>query len=141
MPSCFRISEAAALALHTAGMLADSADAVVSTPAFAAQLSVSENHLAKVHQRLTHAGITAAVRGPSGGFRLAKPASAIRLIEIVEAVDGPLEPSQCLLGRPTCLRANCLLGGLSDSINAQVLDFLNSTTVADLGAAGKLDGA
>jgi len=130
--TCLRISEAGALALHTVGVLAGTPDALASNKDIAASLGVSEHHLAKVHQRLVAAGIARAVRGPSGGFRLARPASEITLLEIVEAVEGPFRPDQCLLGRPACSRAGCVLGKISSSINRQVTDFLAATTAESL---------
>jgi Rrf2 family protein len=132
MSTCLRISEAGALALHTVGILASSVDKLVSNQEIAARLKVSEHHLAKVHQHLVKAGIARAVRGPSGGFALARPASEITLLEIVEAVEGPLRPSQCLLGRPKCAKDNCVLGALSSSINKQVESFLTNTRADSL---------
>ena len=135
MSSFMRISEAASLALHTVGMLAEEPDDVIATREIASRLAVSENHLAKVHQRLSRAGIVTAVRGPAGGFRLARPAADIKLIEVVEAIDGSCRPSQCLLGRPLCRRSSCMLGGLSDAINRHVIEFLSKTSVAQLGSS------
>jgi Rrf2 family protein len=102
-------------------------------------LQVSEHHLAKVHQKLVRHGLLKAERGPSGGFVLAKPANKIKLIEIVEAIDGPFNPSQCLLGREHCDSDCCLLGQMSNSINDQIRTFLNETTADKLWiATGKL---
>ena len=132
MYSFLRISEASALALHTVGVIARNPDAKVSNLDIASRLAVSEHHLAKVHQRLVHCGILHAVRGPSGGFQLARPATAITLMEIVEAVEGPFAPSQCLLGRPKCQSDCCVLGVVSNSINEQVREFLVTTTADKL---------
>jgi Rrf2 family protein len=138
MYSFLRISEASALALHTVGVIAAksadaaNADAKISNQDISLRLTVSEHHLAKVHQKLVHAGILTAVRGPAGGFQLSRPASEITLMEIVEAVEGPFAPSQCLLGRPRCQSDNCILGGMSQAINSQVRDFLTGTTADKL---------
>ncbi|MEV1006734.1 Rrf2 family transcriptional regulator [Streptomyces sp. NPDC049881] len=51
--------------------------------------------LAKQLQALVRAGVLAATTGPRGGFRLARPASAISLLDVVEAVDGPASPYEC----------------------------------------------
>lgn len=136
MTPCLRISEAAALALHTVELLAGSVGVLVPNSQLAARLQVSEHHLAKVHQRLVRSGIARAVRGPSGGFSLARPAAEIKLLEVVEAVEGPFRPHQCLLGRPLCRREQCVLGAFSSSINQQVRDFLQNTSVADLAHQG-----
>lgn len=134
MTPLLRISEAAALALHTVQVLAAHPERRISTQQIAEQLAVSEHHLAKVHQRLVRAGILEATRGPGGGFALARDAAEIRLIEVYEAVEGPLTTCRCLLGRPVCARSDCLLGALSDQINRLVGEFLRTTTVAALTA-------
>jgi Rrf2 family protein len=132
MLSYLRISEAAALALHTLGQLAKSDGRSITNIEIAEKLDVSEHHLAKVHQKLVRAGILKAVRGPSGGFRLASPASEIRLIDAVEAVEGSFAPHECLLGRPKCVAPDCVMGKLSRTVNEEVRNFLTSTTVAQL---------
>ncbi|MGO8671659.1 MAG: RrF2 family transcriptional regulator, partial [Capsulimonadaceae bacterium] len=107
-------------------------DAMVSNRDVAEGLQVSVHHMAKVHQRLVRAGLLTAIRGPHGGFRLGRPAASIRLIDVVEAIEGPFQPEQCLLGRPKCQRTGCILGKLSDSINQQVNEFLTNTTADQL---------
>jgi Rrf2 family protein len=49
-----------------------------------------ERFLVKVLTPLARAGVLESVRGPCGGFRLARPAKGITLLEVVEAVDGPV---------------------------------------------------
>ncbi len=126
------ISEAASLALHTMRELACQPQRLVSTQEIAGDLSVSEHHLAKVHQRLARAGLIRSVRGPKGGFQLDRDAKAITLREVYEAMEGPVGPHRCLLGRRECGRVNCLLGGLTERVTREVLDFFDQTTVADL---------
>ena len=139
MYSFLRISEASALALHSVGVLARHGDTKTSNLELSSALAVSEHHLAKVHQRLVHANVLKAVRGPSGGFRFARPANEITLMEIVEAIEGPFSPSQCLLGREQCQSECCILGKMSTSINDLVRDFLNNTTADKLATmAGEL---
>jgi Rrf2 family protein len=54
------------------------------------ELGVSEKFLLKLLHPLARAGMLQSVRGPHGGFRLAKPARDITLLEVVEAVAGPI---------------------------------------------------
>jgi Rrf2 family protein len=52
-------------------------------------------YLAKQLQALTRAGILAATTGPRGGFRLARAPKDVTMLQIVEAVDGPVAPYEC----------------------------------------------
>lgn len=52
-------------------------------------------YLAKQLQLLARAGVLSATTGPRGGFRLARPASEITLLEIVEAIGGAFSPYEC----------------------------------------------
>lgn len=132
MQNLINFSEAVNLAFHTVGILAGSEETYVRTSTIAELLDVSEHHLQKVHQRLAKMGIVRAVRGPKGGFCLNKPANSITLLEIYEAMEGPLHPNRCLLGRPNCQRQNCLLGTMVDQVNAIVLANLRTITVDQL---------
>lgn len=140
MNGILAISDAASLALHTAGLLA--ADPARRRPVreIAALLGVSQAHLAKVLQRLARAGLVHSVRGPAGGFVLRRAADEVTLLEVYEAVMGPLHPSPCLLGRPTCSAAGCVLGGLLRRVDAEVRTYLEGTRLSAL-AALRLDGA
>jgi Rrf2 family protein len=51
---------------------------------------IPERYLLKVLRRLVTAGLLHSAKGPNGGYRLARPAKSITLLEVVEAVDGPV---------------------------------------------------
>jgi len=135
MPPLLKISDAVSLAFHTMGVLADHKDVCLSTKEIAEQLLVSEHHLQKVHQRLAKMGLIRAVRGPKGGFQLNKAAEKITLLEIYEAVEGPLIPSQCFLGREKCAREHCVLGQMNDQVNVLVMNYFKKVTVDKLNSA------
>lgn len=69
-------------------------------PARAMQISESTGvpveYLRKVLQRLTRARLVASERGRGGGFRLARPADRITLLDIVEAIEGPVDEAAFL---------------------------------------------
>lgn len=131
MPSALKTSEAAALGLHASAMLAAEPKRPLSCQEMASALRVSAHHLSKVLQRLARAGVVVAARGPKGGFTLGRPAQDISLLEVYEAVDGPLALSPCLFHKPAC-NGTCMLGGLLSSVNKQVEETLRNTRVADL---------
>ena len=64
----------------------------------------------KLMQRLTGAGLLTSVRGSAGGFRLTRPAAAISLADIIEAVEGPIAMTTCVDAKVgSGLRDNCAL--------------------------------
>lgn len=79
----------AAAARHRCG-------ARLSATTLAAETGIPLPTAQKVLQRLAQAGLVASVRGAGGGFRLTRPAAAINLADIVEAVEGPIGLTACV---------------------------------------------
>ena len=124
------ISEAYSLALHATAMVASGGEQErVTSRRIASELGVSEAHLSKVLQRLARAGILKSFRGPGGGFSLIRPAHDLTLLDIYEAVEGPLRLDDCLLGTRICGGRSCLFDGLIAKVNGQFKDYLARTTV------------
>lgn len=139
MHNLLNFSEALALAFHTMGIFAAHPDRLIRAGEIARALNVSENHLQKVNQRLAKAGLIRAVRGPKGGFCLNRRADGISLLEVYEAIEGPLIRNQCILGRPACISPHCILGQLTDGVHGMVSDFFREQTVAGLAHEGFRD--
>ena len=83
-------------AIHSATMLAALPDGgVLSAAALAEFHGVSTSYLLKHLQALSRAGIALTVPGPKGGYRLAKAAEKITLLDVVLAVEGPEPAFRC----------------------------------------------
>jgi len=132
MPSVLKISEAATLALHATVLFLQNPGRPLQTRAMAEAIQCSSAHLSKVMQQLARAGYVAAVRGPKGGFMLAKPERKLSLLWILEAIDGPIGEGGCLLNPPLCDGRECLFGALSTEVTALVRKRLSEATVAEL---------
>jgi Rrf2 family protein len=133
MESILRISEAANLAIHAMVYLLRLEESkTVAVAEIAGDLSVSKDHLGKVLQRLNKVGLVHSKRGPKGGFSLGTRASSITLLQILEAVEGPIGRAACLLGRRICGEGGCILGDLVGSVNHQVHEYLSGTTLGDM---------
>lgn len=94
--------------------------------------SVSPSFLAKIFQQLRKAGLVASHRGTKGGFRLRLSPKYIRLRDIIEAAQGPITVTSNGNGRshsPSPLDAIC------GKIDAQIVETLEETSLADLGGA------
>jgi Rrf2 family protein len=125
-------SEAASLGLHAAVMLADRPDERHTVPELADGLGASEAHLSKVMQTLARAGLVTSTRGPKGGFQLARPASDVSLLDVYEAIEGPVEDAACPFGRPICGRHACIFGGFLSEFDARFRDYMATTTLDQL---------
>ncbi|NLS93322.1 MAG: Rrf2 family transcriptional regulator [Planctomycetaceae bacterium] len=132
MGNLIRISEPASLALHAAALLARQTDGRIANQEIAAALQVSGHHLAKVMQQLVRAGIVQSTRGPHGGFTLALAPEDITLLQLFEAVEGPLGDAECLLRQQVCDGADCLVGELVHAVHSHVRQYLADTTLARL---------
>jgi Rrf2 family protein len=61
------------------------------------EVNVPESFLAKVLQILTRAGMITSKRGPDGGFTLPDSSRQLTILDIVTAVDGPVQLNSCLI--------------------------------------------
>jgi Rrf2 family protein len=137
MASIVHLSEGANLALHAVMRLAQDPHALLDTRSLAGELGGSVAHLSKVLQRLQRAGILASVRGPAGGFRLARPPADVTLLQVYELIEGPLEIRDCLLDTPMRCPGHCLFGDFLRSTGTRFRDLMTRTTLADLMGAGR----
>ncbi len=127
--SILRVSEALSLALHATAYLASGNQRPRRVKEIARRIQASEAHLSKVLQALTRAGILKALRGPKGGYSLAKKPEEITLLEIYEVIHGPLKEQKCLYERPLCGGDNCILGDLISQVTQLVRHHLRHTTL------------
>jgi Rrf2 family protein len=126
------ISEAASVGLHAMALLAARAERRWTNQDTAEVLAASVHHVAKVMQRLVRAGLVDSAAGPGGGFRLARAAGRIKLLEVYEAIEGPLGEPECLLSRRICPGKDCLLGEMIHGVDEAIRGFLTKTTLVSL---------
>jgi len=75
------------------------------------------------------------VRGPGGGYVLAKPASQLRISEVVQAVEEPMKMTRCDKHTPAgCMTtgSRCMTHDLWEGLENHIFKYLNSITVADV---------
>ncbi|WP_095012380.1 RrF2 family transcriptional regulator [Tsuneonella mangrovi] len=79
----------------------------VSAGKLASETGLPAPTVAKLVSRLTAAGLLRSVRGAHGGLQLARPAAAITLADIVEAVEGPIALAACVEGDDCAIDHDC----------------------------------
>ena len=102
---------------------------------YSRRLTLSPSYIAKIFQDVSRAGIAVAVSGPHGGYRLAREPEDIPLIQIVEALDGPLLSGCCLLfaGTGECQQqATCGVRTIIHEAEFAFYKFFEKETVATL---------
>lgn len=115
-------------------------------PEIAARESLSVAYVAKLLIVLRKSGIVESLRGQKGGYRLARPASALRMDEVLDVLGGRLYPSD-FCGRyagldDVCVhQTGCSVRGLWSRLDSMVHDSLARTTLADLVCAVPSDAA
>ena len=91
-----KLPEGTEWVLHCAASLAQLADGdSASTAQLASYFGLPPAYLAKQLASLVRAGVLTGTTGPRGGFRLARPATDITVLDVVEAVDGGADPYVC----------------------------------------------
>ncbi|HEX2842563.1 Rrf2 family transcriptional regulator [Hyphomicrobium sp.] len=99
---------------------------------------ISENHLMKVVHRLGQHGFVETVRGRGGGLRLKGAADAIRLGDVVRAVEEDFQIVECFGSDDACRITNvCRLKRVLNRALAAFLEELDNWTLADLVAKPK----
>ena len=106
---------------------------VLSAPELAEQAGLEAPTVAKVLKPLAGAGLVDGFRGANGGYRLARAASDINLVEIVEAMEGPLAMTECSVHDGQCgIEASCGVRANWRRINDVVADALRGVTLAQM---------
>ena len=127
------LSQTAEYALRAAVWLAEHQDGPVRVGDLAHALRVPQNYLSKTMHQLARAGVLSSLRGKNGGFQLARPAAAIRLLDIVEPFDPVSGRSSCVLGRAVCSdAAPCRAHERWKEVTRTTAAFFSGTTLADL---------
>ncbi|WP_170463624.1 Rrf2 family transcriptional regulator [Ruegeria arenilitoris] len=96
---------------------------------------ISLPYLEQLFVKLRRAELVSSVRGPGGGYRLARPASEIRVVEILAAVDETVDALQKgagASGASSGSRAQSLTNRLWESLSAHVYVFLHQTRLSDV---------
>ena len=95
--------------------------------------------LTKILSRLAAAGIVATHRGVNGGIRLTRPADQVTLLQVVEAIDGPITLNRCVRAPAECVRSQaCVVHPVWLQICADLRAQLHSVHFARLAADAQI---
>ena len=104
----------------------------VTLAAISERQHISLSYLEQLFGKLRRHRLVSSVRGPGGGYNLARPMQGVSVAEIICAVDEPLDATQCG-GKENCLDdKRCMTHDLWATLNAKMYDYLSSVTLGDL---------
>jgi Rrf2 family transcriptional regulator, iron-sulfur cluster assembly transcription factor len=107
----------------------------VSLAEIARRQDVSQAYLEQLFVKLRRAGLVESVRGPGGGYRLARAPGEIRIAEVLEAVEETVSAMKTGAGASGGIsgsQAQSMANRLWEGLSAQVYVFLHQTTLADV---------
>ena len=117
--------------------MADLGKSVTGKPVALADVAdrqeISLSYLEQLFGKLRRAGLVKSVRGPGGGYLLARDAKEIRISDVIQAVDEPINATRCNQSEGCHSdKARCLTHDLWQALTYQIHLYLSSVTLADV---------
>ena len=110
-----------------------------ATGKIAQEKSIPPSFLAKIVSQLSVAGLLQTSRGARGGVSLAKPAEAISLLDVIEAIDGPILLNDCVGDMSTCVYDdNCPLKPVWCDVQKLLVEHLSKANFAQFAQTAAL---
>ncbi|MFO0880702.1 MAG: Rrf2 family transcriptional regulator [Gemmataceae bacterium] len=107
----------------------------------AQEIGAPPNYLGKLLRNLADHGLVESQKGLGGGFRLARAARSISLLDVVDPIEHMNRWAGCILGLPTCSDTRpCAMHDRWKGVRAAYIQMLQQTSLADLAARGSANG-
>ena len=120
-------------AVRAALALSDEGEHRLSAAAIAARMRIPASFIGQVMADLSRAGVVSSVIGRRGGYRLARPAREVSLLDAIEAAEPAGRVRTCVLrGSPCDVNGNCAVHETMVRGEDAVLDVLRRTTLHDI---------
>ncbi len=129
-----QITQTADYAVRTVVYLAlHRKDGPVAAANIAREMTIPVDYISKVVQALSRAGLVESVPGRNGGARLARDPAELSMLEIVEAVDGPVALTRCVTRPGACPRDSyCIVHDFWKSTQKGLVSVLSGTKISDI---------
>ena len=129
-----RLNRLTDYAIVVLGALAHRQGQTVATVQLAELTGIAQPTVAKVAKTLVSASLVETQRGVHGGYRLARSAADISLVDIVEAMEGPIAVNDCVEGaQDPCAVINCCFMSSSwNRVNHAIRNALDDVTLQEL---------
>ena len=132
------LSRKSSYGLKALAFLARQDSAPVMSREMAQVLDIPPHFLAKILQELSKNRILASVKGKNGGFRLAQPAHKVKLLKVVEVLEGKAVRDACVLGSAECAPdLPCPLRPRCASVRGEIWRLFSETSLQELAEQGE----
>ena len=128
----FRLSKKADYGLIALKHLAQHTDESVSAREIAKEYRIPAELLAKILQRLARKGLVVSQQGTHGGYVLARDASKISIVDVIEALDGPIGITPCEQGSSCEQLEKCTVRDPLMAIRVKMVRILGDTSIYEL---------
>jgi Rrf2 family protein len=113
---------------------------VASLQDISATLHLPREFLAKILKVLTHKGLVRSTRGAHGGYQVARPARDISFLEVIEAVEGPVQLNVCLDHKDRCdVSSGCTMYQVWKVGQDRMLEVYRRTSLAELASEPQVE--
>lgn len=104
----------------------------VSLAEIADRQGISQSYLEQLFARLRRNGLVDGMRGPGGGYKLARPGNAISVADVIDAVNESVDATRCGGQRNCHGEHRCLTHDLWEALSTQIRDFLSNISLDQL---------
>ncbi|MEW5743869.1 MAG: Rrf2 family transcriptional regulator [Nitrospirota bacterium] len=109
---------------------------IVMVDEIAREMEIPKSFLAKILQKLNKSGLVKSYRGIKGGFQLARSPREVTLLDVVEAVEGPVALNSCVIDKSVCGRSStCGVHHVWADVRADFREILKKYTFERLAPA------
>ncbi len=113
----------------------EASDKSITLADIASRQEISLSYLEQLFAKLRKGELVCSMRGPGGGYRLSRPASEIRISDIILAVDEQISATRCKAGSPigcTGTGSRCVTHDLWEEMGRHIQNFLSSVSLQDV---------
>ncbi len=119
--------------------LATNGEGPITAGEIAKRQGIPLSYLEQLLSKLRRADLVKTVRGPAGGYALAKKPSKVSIGDVIRATEGPVALADCIPSAKCCPKSGCCsTRGLWQKLNQKVTKVFDSTTIGDLCKGSKL---
>jgi len=97
---------------------------------------ISANYVAQIFRKLVSAGLLVGIKGPGGGYKLAKSCEEIRASDILQVIEGPIALVHCVMNeddeKPCARTVHCATHRMWSRLSRTMEAYLDSVTLKDL---------